>query len=706
MSIPGRVRRLLPVAFAVAFAVLPASCHSAPSGSKTDAGIDVRSVDLAADTPADTGRDSVPDARPSVVPDGSADARPDPLPGSHWVTVPAPLAVPITALAFDSEGVLYAGAAGEGGIFKSADEGTSWNAASLGLIDYSVVSLAAVGTTMYAGTPGLMRSTDRGASWQQVVVPDDGEPFQRISGEGDLVVAGNSGGNPLYLSTDTGRTFHALASPPGGLGSLEVLGGGSVILRAGPRGVFRSTDQGVTFSPVQGITNGMYLYAELRCDGVRTCYANGFDTPNPSDATVLFKSTDAGATWTPLPLMGWDVLAISDRGSVYLQATTVVRSDDGGSTFTPIACPTTVGASGPDCSGSQVTGPYVARGDKLFAGRVDGVYRSDDKGQHWQPASGSPATGAIAGAAVWLFVDVSPTALGPSGDIYVNGFDHLDPVAGAVYTLKRSRDDGRTWQALASPFGAGPCIVTPSGALECQGVSVAGLDLQTVGRSDDHGATWRNVNVPPGLGSVNTSPVLATIGSVVYVSGGSGLARSIDDGLTFELIPNGPSVGSLQVLHNGHLLVTDATSGADAGYRSTDQGASWQPIQNLTTLPVVEDASGRLIRYTASGSIEVSTDEAGTWTRLASSDVPQPPVNFVPLTADGAGHLFLFGRYSFDEPVRVFASADGGAQFLPMSAQIPNPNALSFATDKQGRLLVGTSGGVFRLESRSNPTNN
>jgi ligand-binding sensor domain-containing protein len=70
---------------------------------------------------------------------------------------------------------------------------------------------------------------------------------------------------------------------------------------------------------------------------------------------------------------------------------------------------------------------------------------------------------------------------------------------------------------------------------------------------------------------------------------------------------------------------------------------------------------------------------------------------------DGAGHLFVFGKYSLDEPIRVFASADSGAQFLPMTEQIPNPNALSFAADKQGHLLVGTAGGVFRLESSADP---
>jgi hypothetical protein len=243
--------------------------------------------------------------------------------------------------------------------------------------------------------------------------------------------------------------------------------------------------------------------------------------------------------------------------------------------------------------------------------------------------------------------------------------------------------------------------VTPGGAIECLDVDLPPADPSIVGRSEDHGATWQPADAPPGLGEINASTALAASGSVVYLSGPAGIAQSIDDGLTFQLIPNGPALGSLQALRNGHLLATQeiGNSAGNGGYRSIDQGATWQSIPNLPTLPVVEDAAGRLLRYSSGGTIEVSTDEAVTWTTLASSGVPQPEAVFVPLTTDGAGHLFVFGRFSLDEPYRIFASADGATTFQPMLAQIPNPNPLAFATDRRGRLLVGTSGGVFRLES-------
>ena len=43
--------------------------------------------------------------------------------------------------------------------------------------------------------------------------------------------------------------------------------------------------------------------------------------------------------------------------------------------------------------------------------------------------------------------------------------------------------------------------------------------------------------------------------------------------------------------------------------------------------------------------------------------------------------------------LQVSASANGDAHFLPMPAQIPNPDPTAFATDKQGRLPSGMVGG-------------
>ena len=125
----------------------------------------------------------------------------------------------------------------------------------------------------------------------------------------------------------------------------------------------------------------------------------------------------------------------------------------------------------------------------------------------------------------------------------------------------------------------------------------------------------------------------------------------------------------------------------------------------------VLDAAGRLIRSTGSNSVEVSTDEGVTWRSKGGLGTPFVTGVYVPMTIDGAGNLFAFvhgpqigtNSQMFGFPLWVVASADGGAIFTPLPDPIPNPNATAFATDKQGRLIVASTGGVFRLDSDTNP---
>src|SRR5262249_9572605 len=156
--------------------------------------------------------------------------------------------------------------------------------------------------------------------------------------------------------------------------------------------------------------------------------------------------------------------------------------------------------------------------------------------------------------------------------------------------LKRSSDGGQSWQTVRPDFRTGWCIVTPGGALECLDVdSSPSIESFSLGRSDDHGAPWREI-FAQGVCRVVGGGVRPTDGSIVYAVAGIDVVRSTDDGLTFQIIPNSPQVGRLQVLANGHLLT--AFQGGSGGYRSIDQGATWQKIDRSTVLPVVEEGSG------------------------------------------------------------------------------------------------------------------
>ena len=213
-------------------------------------------------------------------------------------------------------------------------------------------------------------------------------------------------------------------------------------------------------------------------------------------------------------------------------------------------------------------------------------------------------------------------------------------------------------------------------------------------RSEDHGATWKDV---PNL-KVSVK-VIANLGSVVY-AGSSGVMRSDDDGLTYQLLSGSPTVSSLQVLKSGHIL---AGASLNQVYRSTDRGVTWKTLSRPFPLPVLDDGKGRLLLADADGNVSVSTDEGDTWHSIENSGLPYASMYVGPLGMDGAGRLFINDIGPAPSPYAsrgelLYMSTDDGATWSVCPVQPPNPNLSVFVTDKKGRLLAATSGGVYRLE--------
>jgi photosystem II stability/assembly factor-like uncharacterized protein len=604
--------------------------------------------------------------------DGPAGGADGPFANLRWAALQVPIGGAMRALAFDGAGRLYAGGVGVG-IYVSPDEGASWRPISVGLTSYELQELAADGNVVFAGTTSLLRSEDGGATWLAPGPRSTVGQVKPIAAQGDLVVAGSTyGGDALWVSNDRGKTFQ---SSRFAVEVTDVAVLGSVVLRAGPHGVQRSTDRGATFVGVPGVTDGD---ASLRCDGVKTCYAAAH-TAGTFEPAVILKTTDAGATWMPTGKQSPKVLAVSETGIVYVTTNaTVGRSDDGGQTWVEVFRPTTRESFAPDCNGG-----FVARGDKLFAACQDGVYRSDDRGARWNWAGGSPSVGAIVGRVSFAVADTSATALGPDGDLYASGFGSKRS------HLFRSVDDGRTWTDVTSPFDGGGCIVTAKGALMCIRPSATKGPLI---RSEDHGTTWRDIAVdaPGTTQSDGVNPgILARHGSIVYAAG-RGVARSEDDGLTFQLTADREAVTDLQVLRNGHLLAKRFLRDV---YRSDDRGTTWKKLSVPIALPVMEADAGRIVAY-AGGQLIGSNDEGDTWAPLPfSTGAPFASGNPPALPAmDGLGRFYLLLNR------QLHVSADGGASWTLLPAPLPNTEVIRFFSDRKGRLLAATQGGLYRLD--------
>ena len=256
----------------------------------------------------------------------------------------------IGALAVRKDGTIILGAA-QGGVWTYSEATQTWTSRTLDTDTQSVGALAIAPSNdniVYLGTGegalsgdsyyghGVYRSSDGGVTWKQV----SGDRFDGQASSDIVVDPANA--NHLYISTLRGRggarrTTHPSADPFGVWESTD--GGANWTLKKGTTneihgatdlvadpqnfnvlwasfwgdGIYRSVDGGANWASVLGdLPKGNFLEGGTRFslgishpagDAHATVYT-GFDYFDLSDAyheASLYKTTDEGAHWDPLP---------------------------------------------------------------------------------------------------------------------------------------------------------------------------------------------------------------------------------------------------------------------------------------------------------------------------------------------------------------------------------------------------------------------
>lgn len=220
-------------------------------------------------------------------------------------------------------------AATDKGILLSADSGTTWNFVLRREWTANMLSIAAMGNELYAGTghSGVRRSTDGGNSWQQTNALSGRVSVSQIAVDDSLVATASQDG--IHLSTDDGRHWKDLSTDSSDYAQAVVFHKGT--LYAGCWGGLFAWDRSAgTFTNLWS-KRSVYSIA-FNGDSI---YIGGFDG--------LYRSTDGGKNFVPDTFF--------TKSQVY-----------------------TIGAFGA----------------VIFVGSSNGLYRSSDHGRHWTLALPSP----------------------------------------------------------------------------------------------------------------------------------------------------------------------------------------------------------------------------------------------------------------------------------------------------------------------------
>ncbi|MEW6467840.1 MAG: T9SS type A sorting domain-containing protein [Bacteroidota bacterium] len=590
---------------------------------------------------------------------------------------------------------IYLGAA-SGGVFKSTDQGLTWNPifdqnASLSIGDIAIApsnpNIIYVGTgecnngrgsVTYDGQ-GVYKSTDAGQTWTSLglqltrntgrIAIDPANPNKVfVATMGDLFSNGPNRG--LYRTLDGGLTWTNVLSVNDSTGAVEV-----VIDPSNPNIVYASTWTrirrptyylyGGTGSAIYKSTDGGSTWNMLT-SGLPASSPNigriGIDI-SASNPNVLYavyaseyggflgcyKTTNGGASWSAVTGNNYLLGSLSanafywfgrvkvdptDPNTVFITDLSLWKSSDGGANWYDVGTSFHVD--------QHITYVHPANPSLVVEGNDGGVFISNDGGSSWTSAQDIPIT---------QFYTCEVDNQNPS-NLYGGTQDN-----GTNYTPTGGVND---WQFLFGGDGFYVLVNPVNPSYQIYEYQYGNLSTSMSGINTSENSNW---NTPLIYNPQNPSTVF--YGNVrVYKSYAHG------NGGWFSISPNltaGTQTGNLVF----HTITTLSCSNADTN-------VIWAGCDD--------------------GNVQVTTNSGATWTNV-SAGLPDRWITRVvadPLVA-GRAYVTVSG-FRWDEPYpHVFMTNNYGATWTAISSNLPQApcNDLIVDPNSTSTLFVATDMGVY-----------
>ncbi|MGA3286131.1 MAG: YCF48-related protein [Bacteroidota bacterium] len=566
----------------------------------------------------------------------------------------------------------------KGGLFKSTDDGTSWNKmkipeGSVSSIDYMLNGN--LNMRMYE-PDGKYVSSDDGNTWQSISTIFDNISADRYCGDTLLAIASVSWGSTLIRSVDSGKSWHSLISS---FYDVEVMGvspAGELYVGTEWCGGYKSRDYGATWEPFIDVSCiEKIVFVSENCVALSTSISG------------VFTAERGGKNWNSAASYGLNDFRIHSLISTK-QGTLLA-----GGTSEIVMLPAK------DGRGSILThkggGLWRSTNQGVSWNRIifDNSYSTKDNGKTW-----------VKYDSVWkrttidtLQPDFSINSMGidPEGRICMNA--NCDYKTG-IYI---STNEGESWNKLKD-IDRYDKVHTSFIKTTC------GEVFSGISRSTDNGKTFKDV--VSGLSTPEPNNLQPLPNGDMLVSTGNGLFYLPQGGTTWYCVGFKNNQVKYTTVTGEYVFVS-----VNFGYEDERNGmyrTNLREIQALIPKKIVEsemwqeigkpldgkprlfsiDKSGTIWLANDNGKLARSTDQGMNWT---TSKLPDEFIQS--LITDTVGKTIFLGSYD-----GFFQSKNNGETwekilYMKQNDELRDPYVHNVFLDNDGALFLGVSQrGPFR----------